>query len=223
MKKIRMSRELAYLIGICSMPFAATFTIKANLGTSMIVAPAYIISEKLPFITQGQTEYIIQAIFIALLCVIIKKFKPAYLMAFVSALIYGSILDFAKWVMRADTVPENMAVRVLLLLVGMVATSFSVAMLFETYLAPCAYDFFVSKVGREKNLDMRKFKLAYDGSMLALSLVLSFALFGKLVGINVGTVLMALLNGNIIAMFSKLFKSRIEFFNRFEKLAKYFD
>ena len=30
MKKIRMSRELAYILGMVCMPFAVSFTIKAN-------------------------------------------------------------------------------------------------------------------------------------------------------------------------------------------------
>ncbi len=223
MKKIKMSRELAYLIGVCIMPFAASCTIKSNLGTSMIVAPSYILSQKLTFITQGQIEYIVQALFLALMCLVLKRFKLTYLMSFVSALIYGTILDFAKWVMKADIVPESIVIRIIYLIVGMVVTSFCVAMLFKTYLAPCAYDFFVSKIGQEKKLDMRKWKLSYDLSMLLISLILSLALFHKLIGINVGTLVMALLNGNIIAMFTKLFDKHIEFFDRFEKFPHYFE
>lgn len=205
------------------MPFSAALTIKSNLGTSMIVAPAYIISERLDFISQGQTEYIIQAFFLVLMCAILKRFKPAYLMSFVSALLYGSILDLAKWLIKADVVPESIIVRIVFLVVGMVLTSFSVSLFFKTYLAPCAYDFFVSKIGKEKKLDMRKWKLSYDISMLVISILLSFVLFHRLIGINVGTIAMAVLNGNIIAAFTKLLDSRVEFFNRFERLSEYFD
>lgn len=221
MKKIRMSRELAYVLGMIIMPFSVAFTVKANLGMSMIAAPTYIISERFDFITYGQTEYIVQGLFVLLLCVIIKKFRVSYLTSFLSAIIYGTILDLAVYL--TDPIPaDNIVIRVVLFILGMTFTGFSVALFFNTYLAPCAYDFFVRVVGQEKKLDMRKWKLCYDFSMLAFALIMSFVLFRNLVGVSIGTLVMAVLNGNIISFFSKQFEKRIEFFDRF-KLARYFE
>lgn len=221
MKKIKMSRELAYILGLIIMPFSVALTVKADLGMSMIAAPTYIISEKISFITYGMAEYGMQLVMLVLMCIIIKKFRLAYLMSFLTAIVYGTILDFAVWL--TSSIPaDNIVVRIILLLFGMVMTSMSVAFFFNTYLAPCAYDFFVRVVGQEKKLDMRKWKIAYDISMLTLSLLLSFALFHKLVALNVGTVLMVALNGNIISFFSSLMTKHIEFFDRLP-LAKYFE
>lgn len=221
MKKIKMSRELAYVLGMTVMPFAVSFTIKADLGMSMIAAPTYIISEKVSFLTNGQTEWLMQGFFLALMCVIIKKFRVSYLTSFLSALIYGALLDFARYV-TGGIHADNMIVRIVLFVLGMVLTSFSVAMFFNTYLAPCAYDYFVRQIGSEKKLDMRKWKLGYDFSMLALSVILSLSLFHKFIGINFGTLIMAVFNGNIIAFFSNQLKKHIDFFDRFP-LAKYFE
>ncbi len=221
MKKIRMSREFAYLAGLMTMPFAVAFTVKADLGMSMIAAPTYIISQKVSFLSYGTAEYIVQALFLILMCVIIKKVRAAYLTSFLTALIYGAILDFAVYITRG--IPANsMPVRILLFIAGMVMTSLSVAFFFNTYLAPCAYDFFVRVVGREKNLDMRKWKLTYDFLMLIFSAALSLALFHKFIAINVGTLVMALCNGNLISFFSKTMQKHFEFFDRFP-LAKYFE
>ena len=225
MKRIKMSRELAYVIGIVCMPFAVACTIKADLGMSMIAAPSYIISEKIP-LTNGQVEWIMQAFFLVLMCLIIKKFKITYLCSFLSALIYGALLDFAIWI--TDFIPLDMfsgavliSVRISLFIIGMTLTSFSVAMFFNTYLAPCSYDFFVREIGNAKKLDMRKWKLSYDFLMLALSLALTLILFHKLIGVSLGTIVMVICNGNIIAFFSKQFDKHIDFFDRFN-LAKYF-
>lgn len=225
MKKIKMSREMAYVFGICIMPFAVACTIKANLGMSMIAAPSFIISEKIP-LTNGQVEWIMQGLFLVLMCVVIKKFKLTYLGSFVSAIIYGALLDLANWLIgmipidSLSTAPQ-MAARVVLFIMGMVLTSFSVAMFFNTYLPPCAYDFFVREIGSVKKLDMRKWKLTYDASMFAFALSLTLILFHKFVGVSVGTLVMVVCNGNIIAFFSKMFDKRIEFFDRFN-FAKYF-
>ncbi|MCM1114562.1 MAG: DUF6198 family protein [Clostridium sp.] len=220
MKKIKMSRELAYVLGMVFMPFAVAFSIKANFGMSMIAAPGYIISEKI-FLTNGQVEWIMQGVFLILMCIIIKRFRLTYLTSFASALIYGALLDLARWIV--DFIPaQSIAARVVFFVLGMVLTSFSVAMFFNTYLAPCAYDYFVREVGSAKKLDMRKWKLGYDFSMLVFSIVLSLVLFHKFIGISFGTLIIVVCNGNIISFFSKLFDKHISFYDRFP-LAKYFE
>ncbi|MCH5320484.1 MAG: hypothetical protein J1E36_01895 [Eubacterium sp.] len=221
MKKFKMSRELAYVLGLLIMPFAVAFTVRADLGMSMIASPTYIISEKVSFLSYGMTEYIVQALLLALMCIIIKKFRVAYLMSFASAVIYGAILDFACYITKAIPA-DNIVVRIVLFALGMVLTCLAVALFFNTYLAPCVYDFFVRVIGFEKKLDMRKWKLAFDFSMLIVSVVLSLVLFRRFIGVNFGTLIMAALNGNIIAFFSNMMKKHIEFFDRFP-LAKYFE
>lgn len=220
MKKIKMSRELAYALGMLFMPFAVAFSIKADFGMSMIAAPSYIISEKIP-LTNGQVEWIMQGFFLLLMCIIIRRFRVTYLTSFASALIYGALLDLARWIV--DFIPaESIAVRAVFFILGMVLTSFSVAMFFNTYLAPCAYDYFVREVGNVKKLDMRKWKLGYDFSMLVLSVALSLMLFHRFIGVSFGTLIIAVCNGNIISFFSKLFNKHISFYDRFP-LAKYFE
>lgn len=221
MKKLRMSRELAYLLGIIIMPVAVAFTVRADLGMSMIASPTYIISEKVSWLSYGQTEYIVQIFLLILMCVIIRKVRIAYLMSVASAVVYGALLDLACWLV--NFIPAGyLAVRIILFALGMVLTAVAVAFFFNTYLAPCAYDFFVRVVGKEKNLDMRKWKLAFDFSMLGIAVLLSLILFHKFVGVNFGTLIMAALNGNLIAFFSNQMQKRIDFYDRFP-IAKYFE
>lgn len=221
MKKIRMSREAAYLLGLLIMPFAVAFTVRADLGMSMVSAPSYIISQKISVISYGTTEYLFQALFLILMCVIIKKARLSYLTSFVTAVIYGYLLDFAVYVM--GFIPaDSLFVRIPLFLLGMFLTALAVAFFFNTYLAPCAYDFFVRVVGHEKKLDMRKWKLSFDFSMLILSVALSLILFRNFIAISYGTIIMAIFNGHIIAFFSNLMEKHIDFFDRLP-LAKYFE
>ncbi|MGN0522254.1 MAG: YitT family protein [Eubacterium sp.] len=221
MKKIKLSREASYVLGITIMPFAVAFTVKADLGMSMIASPTYIISEKVSFLSYGMTEYIVQALIFAIMCIVIRKIKPAYFVTVISGIIYGTILDFAMWATNPITA-DNMVIRVFLFILGMTLTSLSVAFMFHTYIPPCAYDYFVAKIVAQKKLDSRKFKLSFDFSMLIIATALSLIFFHKLVGVNAGTLIMALLNGNLISLFSKLMDKHIEFFDRFS-VSEYFD
>ena len=58
-KKIRISSELTYLIATVILAFSVAMITITDFGVSMIVAPAYILSQKLGFLTFGQSEYVI--------------------------------------------------------------------------------------------------------------------------------------------------------------------
>lgn len=219
MKTNKFPRELSYVLGMLFLPFAIAIMTKANLGLSMIAAPTYIISEKVSFLSYGQTEYIAQGIMLILMCLVVKKFKWTYLTAFLTSLIYGTILDFFIWVVSFWTV-EAMWLRVLLFVIGMLFTSLGVAMFMNTYLAPCMWDYFVRTVVEEKQLDLRKFKLSYDFVFLIISVVLTLVLFHKFIGITWGTLVIAACNGNIIAVINKWFNKHFELYDAFPKLAK---
>lgn len=220
-KKLKLSRELMYVLGLILMPFSIAIMTKANFGLSMIAAPTYIISEKFDFITYGQAEYVVQALVLVLMCIVVGKFKWAYLTSFATAVIYGSILDLFIWLLRDWTV-EAIWLRVVLFVLGMVLTSIGVCMFLHTYLAPCAYDYFVKTVVEEKHFNLQKVKLINDFTYLVIALVLTLVLFKGFVGVTWGTIVIVICNGNIISFVSKQMDKHIEFFNHFPKLAKYF-
>ncbi|MBR4419921.1 MAG: hypothetical protein IKT32_03495, partial [Clostridia bacterium] len=87
MKKIQKSSELLWAFGVIFIALGVAVCNKANLGVSMIAAPSFVIAEKLqqffPFITVGVTEYLLQGVILIVLCVILRKFSPLFLLSFV--------------------------------------------------------------------------------------------------------------------------------------------
>ena len=220
-KKLRFPRELSYLLGLLILPLAVSIMTKANLGLSMIAAPTYIISEKVTFLTYGQTEYIAQGIVLIIMCIVVKKFKWTYLTSYLTAVLYGTVLDFYLWLMRGWQ-PDSLPVRVAVFVAGMLLTSLGVALFMNTYLAPAAWDYFVRTVVQEKQLDLRKFKLGYDFFFLVVSVALTLLLFGRFIGITWGTLVIALCNGNLIAFIDNFMKKHFEQYDLFPKLSKHF-
>ena len=64
--------------------------------------------------------------------------------------------------------------------------------------------FFVKVVAQKYQISIKIFKTCFDCSFLIISFVMSYALFGKLVGIGIGTVIMAFCNGVMIEQFQKI-------------------
>lgn len=228
-KKITFHSELVYAAAIILLALAVAMLSAADFGVSMIVAPAYIISQKLGVITFGQGEYVVQSILFIVFCILMRKVKLVYFSSFATCLIYGAVLDiWRKFVplFNPDIVaPGSMTlpIRILLFLGGMILTSFSVMLFYKTYLYPQVYDFFVKGVSSRFNKDRTKTKIAFDFSCLAVSCVLTLVLFRKFVGIGVGTLVLTALNGFIIGWFDKMFDKCVNLKPFFPKFAEKFD
>lgn len=227
MKKRVFYTEISYILGLVIMAFAAAFTEKANFGMSMVVAPAYIlhlkVSEILPWFSFGVAEYVFQGLLIIITVLIMQKFKISYLFSFVTAVIYGTLLDGAMTLI--STLPENtFAIRILWYVLGTVLCSFAVSLFFHTYISPEAYELIVKEVAQKFNFNINKVKTSYDCISVVLGIIMSFAFFGFGVfkGVGVGTIFCALINGFLIGRFSKLLEKHFDFKNKF-KIQKYFE
>ncbi len=226
MKKKTFYTEISYFLGLIIMAFAAAFTEKADFGMSMVVAPAYIIhlkvSQYLPWFSFGVSEYFFQGLLIILTAVIVRKFKLSYLFSFVTAVLYGTVLDCAMSII-APLPDENFVLRCVWFITGTVCCSFAVSLFFHTYLSPEAYELIVKEISQKFNFNINKVKTAFDFLSVVLSIILSFGFFGFGVfeGVKLGTILCAAINGFLISRFTKLLEHFFEFKNRFS-IEKYF-
>lgn len=227
MKKRVFYTEFSYILGLVIMVFAASFTEKANFGMSMVVAPAYIlhlkVSEFLPWFTFGVAEYVFQGLLIIITVLAMRKFKISYLFSFVTAVIYGTLLDGAMALISG--LPENtFAIRIVWYILGTVLCSFAVSLFFHTYISPEAYELIVKELAQKFNFNISKVKTSYDCISVVLGIIMSFSFFGFGVfkGVGLGTIFCALINGFLIGRFSKLLEKHFDFKNKFS-IQKYFE
>lgn len=229
MKKIRVSNELIYVLAVIVLSFATAMLAAADLGMSMVVAPAYIVSLKVKALTFGQAEYIVQGMLFILFCVLMKKVRRLYFFSFVSGLIYGAVLDFWRMVIpRFDPerfVPGSLplSIRIVYFIVGFLLNSLGVALYFKTYFYPQVYEFFVKGIGRRFEIELSKFKIGFDMTCLVIAAALSFTLFHGFVGIGVGTVALAFGNGPLIGFYGKWMDEHLDTWNRWKDFAEKFE
>ena len=226
MKKKMFYTELSYVFGLIIMAFGAAFAEKSDLGVSMIVAPAYIlhlrISQFFPWFSFGVAEYFVQGLLVVLTMLIVRKFRKSYLFSFVTAVLYGTLLDVAMHII-APLPDGGLAFRILWYVLGILFCTFAVSLFFHTYISPEAYELIVVEISKKYGFDINRVKITYDFLSTALSIVLSFAFFGFGVfeGIKIGTIIGALVNGVLIGCFSKLLEKFFDFKNKFN-IEKYF-
>lgn len=109
MTKKAISSEVLYLIGLASLSFAVNIMEQADFGMSMIVSPAFILSKSVSFLTYGQAEYIVASLIFILFCIIMKKFKVAYLSSFITGALYATMADVWKVILPVYPVTSQYA------------------------------------------------------------------------------------------------------------------
>ena len=228
MKKIKHFGEAAWVFGVILIALAVALVTKGGFGVSMVVAPAYIIhsavEKVLPGYTFGTSEYILQGVLMLSMCVIIKKFKPVFLLSFLTAVIYGFLLDGWFLVLGGSEPYEQMYMRIISLALGIVLTSLSIALFFRTYLPQQVYELFVAQIAKKFGKDTSKTKWVYDICSLGVSIIAATAVslafddikFTDCIGI--GTIACTVFNAPLISLFGKGLDKIFVFDAKFKKL-----
>ena len=212
--------ELAYVFGIVFVAVGVVLMEKADFGVSMVVAPAYLLyrwlSPTLEFVTFGMAEYCLQAVLLMLMALLIRRFRVSFLFSFVTAVIYGFVLD-GFMALGAFLPADRIWLRIVYYILGMLFCSAGVSAMFHTYLSPEVYELFVKEVSAHFRWNINRFKTVYDCTSCLIGILLSFLAFGlwHFEGVKWGTVLCALINGWIIGRFSALYEKHLSFYDRF--------
>ena len=218
--------EIAYVIAMLLLALGAALMEKADFGLSMVVAPAYIlhlkISQFLPWFTFGVAEYTLQAVLLILMVVILRTFKIPYLFSFVTAVLYGTVLDGC--ILVAALLPLGGFVgRIVYFVVGVLLGSIGVSLFFKSYISPEVYELLVKEVAGKFHFNIHKVKTVYDCASCFLAIVLSFSFFGlwHFEGVSVGTILCALCNGYLISRVSAFLEAHFTFRDKFPLRKKF--
>ena len=208
---------------------------KADLGVSMIAAPAFVVSEALTaafgsFFSVGVTEYMLQGVLLVVLCLVVRRFSWRFLLSFAVAIIYGYTLNFFIWLL-GDIQISSVLLRWIMLIIGDCVTALGVACFFRTYMPLQVYELFVSEVTKTFKLNIGKVKWCFDASLLVVSIILSLVLFTDIStfefstlltssyhNIGLGTLITTAINSPIITLMGKLIDKCFDPSPRFPKL-----
>lgn len=230
MQKRKFSTEMAYVLGLVILAFSTAMMERAAFGMSMVVAPAYLVhrwlSPLFPIVTFGMAEYLLQGVLLVLTAAAVRRFRLSYLFSFVTAVVYGFILD--GWIWALDRLPaallDTIPARIFLYIAGMIFCAMGVSLMFRTYISPEVYELFVKEFSDRWGKKISVVKTVYDCVSCLAAVAISFAVFGfgVFVGVQWGTIVCALINGWIIGRWSSFWDRHFTFEDRLPRLKKWF-
>ena len=179
-KKIPKCNELMWILGILFVALGVCLCSKSDLGVSMIAAPAFIVYEAVQSywsgFSVGMIDYLIQGIILCIVCIVIRKFNWRFLLAFLTSVIYGYVLDM--WILIfKNVIIDPIYLKWIILIIGDCSIAFGVACFFRTYLPLEVAELAVKEISFSYKLQITKFKWVYDAICLVVSFILAISIF----------------------------------------------
>ena len=195
MKKT-VSKEITFILAMIIDAFAVDLLTQANLGISTLTSLSYVLSKIIPNTTLGTVNTIVQTSLLILLIIITKKPSPYYLLSFVVGAIFGIALDLFDPLISSFP-NTSIITSFIYFIIGWILMSFAVALFVLSEMPNMPFDAFTKDLSKAKNIEFKTVKTSLDLIFVVLSLIFSLIFLKKIVGIGIGTLIMALFTGTI--------------------------
>lgn len=210
------SKELVkrYALFVTSLFFAAlgvAFTKTGGLGVSPVSSVANVLSLRFPGVSMGQWLILWSAVLIlGQILVLRRRYQPIQLLQLPMAVLFGWFTDGGMVI--AGLVPVNSyPMQLVMVLLGVVILGFGVALSVVADVMFNAGEGFVKALSDVTEKNFGNVKIAFDIFSVALSVVLSLALFGGAVaGVREGTLIAALGTGLAVKFFTARLKTPLD-------------
>ena len=189
-------RYLWFILGVAINSFGVAFITKAALGTSPISSIPYVLD--LAFApTFGEFTFILNTVYVVLQIVLLRRdFKPVQLLQLVVNLVFSALIDVSMSLLFWLD-PTTLPFQVASLLGGCAILGFGIAMEVAPNVIVVPGEGIVRTISAVTRKPFGTCKVAFDVTLVTIAVILSFALFGRLNGLGVGTIVSALLVGRL--------------------------
>ena len=200
-----IKRTVLMCAGLFIMSMGIAFSIKAALGISPVSSLPYVTSN-ISGMTVGETTIIINCGFVLLQAVILRKgFKIFNLLQIPVSVFFGLMIDVCGSIL-SGFMPQTYWQQWAMCIAGIVLLALGVTMEVIAKLVTAAGEGVVLAICRVLPVKFGNTKVAFDVTLVVMSIALSAAVLGTIDGVGLGTVASALCVGFISKQFSKPMK-----------------
>lgn len=187
-----------FVLGLAVNAFGVAFITKSALGTSQISSIPYVFSLYFSDLSFGVWTFLINALFLLIQVLLLRKnFPPIQLLQLAVTFLFSLFIDLSMAVLFWFS-PESIWIRFLCLLAGclILGVGLSIELAPQVLLVPG--EGLVRVLAKITGRTFGTVKVLFDITLIAIASVCSFAFFGTLRGVGVGTIVSALIVGRII-------------------------
>ena len=204
--KTKVKQYGIFLIGLCIASFGVAFSAKAGLGTSPVASVPYSVSLLNHTLTFGGwlnvwsvLQIMIQVALLRRKCNFIE-IGIQTLLAFVHGYMTDLFGILLTWI---D--PSSYTIRFLLMLIGCVLLAFGIWVQFKGGVAMLPGEAMNRAISIVTGFRYENIKVFFDILYIAVAAAICLIFIGRLEGVREGSIIAAVLIGNLIKLFNRMF------------------
>ena len=193
-----------FFAGLMFVSFGIAFVTKASLGTSPISALPYTLSLIIPRLTLGNWTILFSFLFMILQVILLgretKKIEIVIQIAI--TFVFGYFIDFSLFLIKAFS-PQMYVVKMVSLIIGCCIIAFGAYLETVADVAMIPADAFIRALVKVTKKEYGIVRMISDVTMTLSAAALCLIFLGELTGVREGSIIAAILIGNIMRMYSK--------------------
>lgn len=203
----KVCRYLMFLIGLLFNAFGVAFITKADLGTTPIAALPYTLSLLIPKLTLGNFTILISMLLIASQILILRNKGSLFdiILQIPISFLFGYVIDFSMWILLNFT-PQIYIIKFISLLIGSIIISFGAYFEVVGDVTMLPADGLSRAISIITNIEFGTIKFIADSSQAIIALILGIIFLHELAGVREGTIIGALLIGNMVKYIGRIWK-----------------
>ena len=201
-----IKRICLFTVGLFIMSLGVAFSIISMLGTTPISSISYSLT-LITNINIGITTFIFNAALIFIQIIILRsRFRKKRLLQFINCVMFGYFTDLALYIVSFVPFDNSILYSVLFLIISIFLIAFGIFVYMPANIAPLPGEGCVEAVAIVTNWRFSTIKIAFDATMVIISLILCGLFYTNIFGaVNVGTVISAFMVGFTLRQISNAY------------------
>lgn len=196
-------RLCRYFVGLFIMTIGIAVSVKSNLGVSPVSSIPYTMT-RCWGIEMGRATILFHCGLVVLQVLILRKrFRIRSLLQIPVGIVFGYFTTFCNYLMTFLPSTENLVLRLLMSLLSAFFVAVGIFFYLPANVMPLAGEGVMQAVADVTGFQLSKVKVAFDCSMVLISLVTCLILLHNFGSVGVGTIISAVLVGTILGFLMK--------------------
>jgi uncharacterized membrane protein YczE/CBS domain-containing protein len=196
-------RFVSYILGFLIMTLGIAISVKSGLGVSPVSSIPYTITCVFG-IEMGRATVLFHIVLVlAQILLLRKNFKLKNLLQIPVGVLFGSFTTFCNSLMNFVPAPENIAIRLGMLLISVVLIAFGIFLYVPADFINLAGEGMMLAVSQVTKVKFATVKVLFDISMVLVSLITCLAVLHSPGSVGIGTVLAAVLVGSVLKVITR--------------------
>ena len=194
-----------YFIGLFVMTIGIALSVKSNLGVSPVSSIPYTMT-CVWGIEMGKATILFHIILVLIQILLLrKKFKPVQLLQVVIGVVFGYFTTFCNYMVSFLPTPENLGIRIIMVLASTVFVAFGIFLYLPADLIPLAGEGCMQAVSSVTHIEFSKVKIGFDCTMVLVSAITCLTVLHNLGSVGAGTIIAAILVGTMVGIINRAF------------------